>query len=532
MSLLTSRGVAVVREVPRAAAIFASPWTTLALLCLALAQQIAGHLDCDVSWFITFAEKVADGAVPYVDVTDPNPPAAFLALVPAVALARALGLAVEPVVAGLVFFAAGLSLGLCALIFRAGAPRSREEWRLLLNAAVFLLLVAPAFVFAEREHVALLALAPMLASLAVCAEGGRVAVPLRVLAGLGAGIAVCFKPFFILAIILPAAALALRERSIRLLLTPEAIIAGGLCALYGAATLVFFPAYAHYALPTILEVYQPAREGWVKLALLSAAPFNVALLLGLAVAAARGFAHPSAAPAFVAPAAARVCAFASAGFLAGFFIQGKGWTNHAYPGLALALLAWCFFLLHAHPRARAACDGGPFKFVFLPIFICLPALFGAANLISDGEEHPGLRAELARVAPAHPRLIAMARQLDFGHPVTRQLAGTWVGRPNALWTASFAAHLIREAPDEATRARLEAYRRRDLAGFAADVRAGAPDAIIVEDKGTREWVLKQAETAGVLEGFEKTGEAGEIELWTRKARVAASRPEASQRSFR
>lgn len=527
MSLLTSRGIPVDHDPPRLAAILASPWITLALVGAAIAQQIAGHIDCDVSWFITFAEKIVDGAVPYVDVTDPNPPAAFLALVPAVALARALGVAVEPVVAGFVFFGAFLSIALSAAIFRAGARRSRADWRLLLNAAVFLLLVAPEIVFAEREHIALLALAPLLATLAASAEGGRVATWRRVLAGVGAGIAVCFKPFFVLAIVLPALALAWRERSLRLLFTTEMAVAAALCLLYVAGVLAVFPAYAQYALPVIAEVYQPAREGWFRLAAMTVAPFNIAALLALAVAAARGFAHPPAAPGFVAPAAARVCALASAGFLASFFIQGKGWANHAYPGLALALLAWCFFALDRHPRARAAREGRLFKFVFLPIFIAAPAMFGAASQLADAEEHPGLRAELARVAPAHPRLIAMARELDYGHPVTRQLGGTWVGRPNALWTASFAAHLlgratvgeatVGEAPDEASRARLEAYRRRDLAGFAADVRAGRPDAIIVEDRATREWVAAQPEASGVLDGYARSGQAGEIEIWTRKA---------------
>ncbi len=515
MTFSLSRSLLVDRESPRLAAFLASPWTTILLVVLAIGQQAAGHIDCDVSWFITFAEKVVDGAAPYVDVTDPNPPAAFLALAPAVALARALGLAVEPVVAGLTFFAGFLSIALSAAIFRYGAPRSREDWGLLLNASVFLLLVAPAHVFAEREHLALLALVPLLATLAARAEGGRVPRLLRVAAGLGGGLAVCFKPFFALALLLPALALAIRERSPRLLLSGENAAAAVLVLFYGAVTLVFFPAYAQNALPVIADVYQPARETWARLAL-TLAPFNVALLAAFALASARGFAHPPAAPGFVAPSTARVCAFASLGFLASFLLQGKGWMNHAYPGLVLALLAWSFFALDPHPRARAARDGRLFKFVFLPLFITAPAMFGAGVMLADAEEHPGLSAEIARVAPARPRLIALARELSFGHPVTRQLGGIWVGRPNALWMTSLAAYLLPGVGDPGWRARLEDYRRRDLAGFAEDVRAGRPDAIIVEDRPTRDWALAQPETAHALDGYEKTGQAEEIEIWTRR----------------
>jgi hypothetical protein len=515
MSSVASQGL-VDRRPARLAGLLAGPWTTFALVLLAIGQQLAGHLDCDVSWFITFAEKFVDGAVPYVDVTDPNPPASFLAMTPAVALARKLGVAVESVVAALVFLFAFSSIATSALIFRAGASRSREEWGLLRNASVFLLLVAPEMVFAEREHIALLALAPLLATLAASAEGGNIPRGLRIVAGLGAGVAICFKPFFALALALPALALAARERSPRLLLTIEMAAAAALCAAYGIFTLLLFPAYARYALPVIVEVYQPARDAFVNLALFSLAPFNVALLAALGLASARGLAHPPVAPVFVAPAAARVCAFASLGFLASFFLQGKGWSNHAYPGIALALFAWCFFALDRHPRVRAARDGRLFKFIFLPIFVAAPALFGAAKVLADVEEHPGLRAEIARVAPPHPRLVAMARQLDYGHPVTRQAGGTWVGRPNALWTASLAAYLLRDATDPARRARLEDFRRRDLAGFAEDVRMASPDAIVVEDKDTREWVLRQPETAQTLDRYERRGQAGDIEIWVRK----------------
>jgi hypothetical protein len=60
----------------------------IALVVVAAALQSYGHLDGDDSWFITFAEKYLDGARPCVDVSDPNPPAAFLVYVPAVYLAR------------------------------------------------------------------------------------------------------------------------------------------------------------------------------------------------------------------------------------------------------------------------------------------------------------------------------------------------------------------------------------------------------------------------------------------------------------
>ncbi len=292
--------------------------------------------------------------------------------------------------------------------------------------------------------------------------------------------------------------------------------AATLCLAFVAATLLLFPAYARSALPVIVDIYQPARDSWSNLVFFSAAPFNLVLLVALAIGSARGFAHPPSARRFVAPVETLICAYASAGFLASFFIQGKGWMNHAYPGLVLALLAWVFFVVDAPPGVRAARTGRLFKYVCLPILIAAPFVFGVVRVVGDAEEHVGLRAAIARVAPPRPRLIAMARQLDYSHPVTRQLGGVWVGRPNSLWTSALVNGLLNGASDPVRRARLEDYRRRDLAVFAQDVRDGRPDAIVVEDKGTREWVVKQPETAGVLDDFEQTAQAEDIEIWTRK----------------
>src|SRR6202008_4459963 len=49
----------------------------------------------DVSWEITLSEKILDGQRLYVDLIELNPPASTFLYLPAVGLARALGLAPE-----------------------------------------------------------------------------------------------------------------------------------------------------------------------------------------------------------------------------------------------------------------------------------------------------------------------------------------------------------------------------------------------------------------------------------------------------
>ena len=492
--------------------VLASTWLTFGLLVVAIVQQVIGHLDCDVSWFITFAEQYLDGKVPYVKVGDPNPPLAFLSLVPAVWIARALHIAVEPVVASMVFALAAASIALSGMGLRRGDQRSHEDWGILLNGAIFLLLVVPEIAFGEREHLALLLMAPMLALMAVQTEGASVPAALRLIAGIGAGLAVCFKPYFILAIALPALYVVWRKRDLRLLCGVEVWLAAAVCGIYLAVVFKFFPAYAAYALPVITDVYAPARDQTLNLLMYTPAPFNIALLAGFAIVACRNFGCTGVDRL---PAAAVVCALASAGFLASFFIQGKGWINHAYPGVALSLFAWIFLALDRHPVAQAVHEGRIFKFLFVPALIIAPAVCGALVQVMNSEEHPGLRIAIQRVAPANPKIIAMARQLDFGHPVTRQVGGTWVGRVNALWTTSFVAQLLPTVRDPAWKSRLEDYRRRDLQDFAEDVRINRPDVVIVENKGTREYIQKRSESANVLDGYQQAASVQDIEIWTR-----------------
>jgi len=484
-------------------ALAASPATTLALLALALAQQALGHTDVDVSWFLTFADKWLDGQTPYVDILDPNPPLAFLSLVPAILLARGLHVAAEPIVSALVFLFAAATLTFAARPLGL-STKPRREAMPMVNAGIFVFLVLPGIAFAEREHLALLALAPLLALFAVQAEGRAASKAARIAAGLLAGLAMCFKPYFLLPAALPALDAARRQRSLAPLLAPEFRAAAALVAAYALVVVLAFPAYAGYAAPVIAQIYAPARDSWSNLAFASLAPFVVALLIGAVLAA----------PPQTAPPLARVAFLAAVGFFIGFLHQGKGWTNHAFPALALALLAFVMRWLGAsdHDRTHPA-----FKFLLAPALVAAPLTMGALAQLGDAEEHPGLAAAVARLAPQKPRLIALARQMDFGHPLTRRLHGAWVGRPNALWTASFAVTLLGRETDPAQRAMLEDWRRRDLAGFAEDVRRGRPDAVIVEDRQTREWAQKRPEFAGALDGYGLAGAVGEIEIWTRSA---------------
>ena len=105
----------------------AAGWpAALAIVLIGGLQQALGHLNGDVSWFITFAEKVLGGARAYVDVSDPNPPAAFLLYMPAVLVARWTGLRVETATVLQFFLLVAGSLALIAAIARPMLTRDAD----------------------------------------------------------------------------------------------------------------------------------------------------------------------------------------------------------------------------------------------------------------------------------------------------------------------------------------------------------------------------------------------------------------------
>ena len=504
LSLLTKRSFDLESALPK----LLQDWRFAAFIVAAAAiQQAFGHLNGDDSWFLTFAEKYRDGFVPYVDISDPNPPAAFLAYLPAVVLGRAFALSPEFVLVVFTFFGAGASILLTgAILRRADLLKPNETWRALAIAA-YVLLFVPAFCFAEREHIALMAMLPAVAVGAARISGGSVSRADALLAGLGCGLACAFKPYFLL----PAACVllcgAVLRRKPSLLLAPEIFAAAAVVLIYVWVIFAFFPAYVSTGLPLIIDVYAPLRD---RLTHIVASPLflaNLVLLVALFFVARFRRSEPR----------ALVLAAASAGFLLIFLLQGKGWMNHAYPGIALALLASASFLSASAEAGESRLRRSFALFVFIPAFCLAPFLFGTMKDFGNGEEYPGLADAVRRVAPAHPKIAALAEQLDVGHPLVRRLGGIWVGRQNCLWVSWGVRYLLGQGltpPGE--RARLLELMREDEAMFASDVDLGKPDILLVESNEVLSWALSQPALAAALRNYEQVANVGEVGIWRRR----------------
>ena len=182
-------------------------------------------LNTDVSWLLVIGERMLDGQRLYRDIIEINPPMAPFAYLPGVALARVLGVDPRHVIDAQLLLLAAASLFTVSRILRlspATAPLRPGAFAVWAAAIVTIL---PMNVFAQREHIAMLTFLPALAVYAL--RSNREPLPLWaiLIAGMGAGITLAFKPFFTVPAALCILFAAIRSRSWRVLFAPENIIA-------------------------------------------------------------------------------------------------------------------------------------------------------------------------------------------------------------------------------------------------------------------------------------------------------------------
>lgn len=233
--------------------------TALALACggfLAVALLFHGSvpLPSDVSYFIAADGRILDGAVPYVDIMETNPPLAFWISLPAVWLARILGLSPHIAYVGYVCLAIAVALGLTRLVLQS-AGETRENTAMALLASAVALTLAPAEAFGQREHFAALLALPYVAAAAQLAEDRAPRTSFRILAGLLCGAGMAFKPYLLAIPLLVEIFLLWEKRSWRSLFRAEILGMAAAVAAYPVLVWRLAPQYFTEILPLVLRTY-------------------------------------------------------------------------------------------------------------------------------------------------------------------------------------------------------------------------------------------------------------------------------------
>ena len=315
-------------------------WAAAAVVVLAMIVRSFSWLNCDDSWLLTLGEQLLAGARPYVDFTEPNPPASILMYIPAILIARAFGIEPEAAVTILIFAGVFLSLWMTGRILSSAGMIQPFVPPVMFATGCLLFLILPGDAFAQREHVALLSILPILAVYAARVSSEEPDPLMAVLAGIGGGIAIVTKPYFALALLLPLTFAVWRRRAERqnilgVIFAPEQITVILVALSYALLLFWWFSDYIHIALPIVLTLYLPLKKTLLYMiesppVLLSAMATIVGMGLG-----AREFRAP----------AVVVFSLAVFGFLLALIMQGKGWPYQGYPAIALSLFVLAALLI-------------------------------------------------------------------------------------------------------------------------------------------------------------------------------------------
>lgn len=481
MSAITARARAPSGE--RSSAHPAAIALVAALVAVA-SQSLWIPVDADVSWLITVSERVLSGDRLYVDIVEVNPPASVWLYLPLVWLAKLLSIRPEAVV--VVAFAIAGVASVLATVKLAARLRDAPRPELLAAATAFVALLLPMALFAQREHAALLLALPALTTLAVLAERRRLSRRVLIAAGAAAGLIIVIKPYFLLAVLLPALWALWARRSFRPFL-PALLAGAAVLGAYAAAVLLFAPAYLPLV-PVIASTYAPMHDALWKVLLGPA--FFPAITIALAALLRPGRV----------PTLAWSWALGAAGFLVAALVQAKNYPNHWLPQAALALTAAAAILpLPQIQNSRRACIGAA---------LALVGLFEMYHwaILPD----PRVEQAVREVAPPSPKMLALSPQLTTGHPVTRNVDGQWVGSSAGLFTASGARYVGLKT------AEVRAAYRWDLGVFAADVARHSPDVILVGTT-SKSWLMAEPEIASAMAAYRPVKQAGEVEVWVRRS---------------
>lgn len=306
----------------------------------------------DMAMLLEIAHRNVEGAVPYVDWVEVNPPWIHTLLTVPVRLALLLGAPIattyQLTVVGLV--AAGLA-AVRWVLARAGAEPI-ERGVLLVGLVAHALVVADGHDFGQKDHLFFLCTAPWAFALVyldgrVDDRGGRaLLVALGWLAAIGAQI----KPHFIAVGVVFAAALAWR-REWRLAWSPAAVgyVAGGLLG-YPVLLLVLpaesWEAIRTFYLPELLPQYAGLSSDWLEILGISAIP-------AVLYAVSAGLAWTGRSDKRVVGPFLGLLLLA----LGAYVLQGKGFQYHRIPPLGFAAILAGLGVIGWHTTERPTAAG-------------------------------------------------------------------------------------------------------------------------------------------------------------------------------
>jgi hypothetical protein len=292
----------------------------------------------DQSSYLLEAQRLLSGVEPYgPHLTEVSPPLIIWLSTLPVLLSRSLHgspmFLLRLLVTAMIFG----SVAWCVRILRRGTTLTNPSSIGVLACAILAIeyCIGP-YNFAQREHLIIILLLPY--ALAVATRTVyRLSFAERCVLGVAAGIAIWFKPQYILILVGLELFLALRARGLRRVLTPEFLALILTSSLVLAFVFVAAPLYLRVTLPLLFDTYWAFGKVNTLPLILSSHFYilQVVLMLLACFFFRRSLRDPATTVTLL------LCSIAA--FYA-FAIQHNNWWYHAYPSQAFLLLAMAYLL--------------------------------------------------------------------------------------------------------------------------------------------------------------------------------------------
>jgi len=200
---------------------------TVAVIVLLFAIQAvvrySSHIDPAVGWYLYAGERLLEGGALYSDIFEVNPPLALWLCAAIVALAG--DIAVDPTVLfkTILFFLTGASLAVSARLLAAATDVTAATRNALLILVAALMLFLPAAEFGQRDHVAIVLVAPWVLLRWNRLLDRHVPWALAAVIGVAAAVGIWMKPHFVLVPIAIEVTMLFATRSVRASLRVEVL---------------------------------------------------------------------------------------------------------------------------------------------------------------------------------------------------------------------------------------------------------------------------------------------------------------------
>jgi len=156
---------------------------------------------------------------------------------------------------------------------------------------------------------------------------------------------------------------------------------------------------------------------------------------------------------------------------------------------------------------------------------CVLLTAASAYWFSINAETPGLMEALHEERVSRPELLAIAGDIAIGHPLTRQLNGSWAGTSCSLWVTEYADRMLSSvAVDARTASILARYKTADRDALLRDIARNRPDVVLIDGQHWHDWAMSDPAIRTSLAAYRRDKTVNHVEIWLRRHPSEAQNP--------